>query len=109
MSFWGSGDESYDTDSYAHVGPINRFQDMFLYKKGTKLSESEWYFGGASGAVNDKFSHSGELPFGHVCINVRFLQILHLDVGDTLELRMKGAYISRIILNIELIGFDYLV
>ena len=39
-----------------------------------------------------------------------FLQILHLDAGDTLELRMTdGNYISHITLNIELtgLGFDY--
>ena len=40
-----------------------------------------------------------------------FLQILHMDAGDTLELRMtSGDYIKQITLNIELIGlgFDYL-
>ena len=39
-----------------------------------------------------------------------FLQILHLDAGDTLELRMTdGNYIAHITLNIELtgLGFDY--
>ena len=39
-----------------------------------------------------------------------FLQILHLDVGDTMELRMTdGNYIGEITLNIELtgLGFDY--
>ena len=41
-----------------------------------------------------------------------FLQILHVDAGDTLELRMtKGNAVSQITLNIELIGlgFDFLV
>ena len=40
------------------------------------------------------------------------LQILHMDAGDTLELRMEtGDYISKITLNIELIGLvlDYVV
>ena len=41
-----------------------------------------------------------------------FLQILHMDYGDTLELRMtQGDYIGYITFNIELtgLGFDYLV
>ena len=39
-----------------------------------------------------------------------FLQILHLDAGDTLELRLTDSgYIAHITLNIELtgLGFDY--
>ena len=36
------------------------------------------------------------------------LQILHMDSGDTLELRMtEGEYIDRITLNIELIGLGF--
>ena len=41
-----------------------------------------------------------------------FLQILHMDAGDTLELRMTdGNAIRWITLNIKLIvlGFDYIV
>ena len=39
-----------------------------------------------------------------------FLQILHMDAGDTLELT-GGGYINYITLNIELtgLGYDYLV
>ena len=34
-----------------------------------------------------------------------FLQILHMDAGDTLELRMTSSdYIKQITLNIKLIG-----
>ena len=39
---------------------------------------------------------------------VTFLQILHMDTGDTLELRMTdGQYIMKISLNIELIGLGF--
>ena len=44
-------------------------------------------------------------------LKLPFPQILHLDAGDTLELRMtSGNYIYAITLNIELIGlgFDFL-
>ena len=41
-------------------------------------------------------------------LNVNVLQILHLDEGDTLELRMTGGnYIGGITLNIELIGLGF--
>ena len=43
----------------------------------------------------------------------QFPQILHLDTGDTLELRKTGdaGYINKVTFNIELVGlgFDYLV
>ena len=39
---------------------------------------------------------------------VPFLQILHVDTGDTLELRMTdGDYIADITLNIELVGLGF--
>ena len=47
-----------------------------------------------------------------ICDGIIFLQILHLDAGDSLELRMTGGqYIKQITLNIVLtgLGFDYLV
>ena len=50
--------------------------------------------------------------FSRMLPNNLFLQILHLDAGDTLELRMtEGTYINSITLNIELVGlgFDYIV
>ena len=41
-------------------------------------------------------------------VKLNFPQILHMDDGDTLELRMtQGDYISQIILNIELIGLGF--
>ena len=44
------------------------------------------------------------LPF----VKLPFLQILHMDAGDTLELRMtRGDYIHSITLNIELTGFGF--
>ena len=42
--------------------------------------------------------------------NVTFLQILQLDEGDTLELKMLfnfDSYISDITLNIEFIGLGF--
>ena len=50
--------------------------------------------------------------FARILPKTKSLQILHLDAGDTLELRMtEGTYINSITLNIELIGlgFDYIV
>ena len=41
--------------------------------------------------------------------NTQFLQILHMDAGDTLELRMtEGDLVGKITFNIELsgLGFD---
>ena len=39
--------------------------------------------------------------------NHYFFQILHLDAGDFLELRMtSGHYISDVTLNIQLSGLD---
>ena len=41
-------------------------------------------------------------------VKSQFLQILHLDAGDTVELRMiEGNYINTITLNIELIGLGF--
>ena len=60
---------------------------------------------------SDWFSYSGELALGNIwmkvdkCKVIIFYQILHMDAGDTLELRMtSGDYINQITLNIELIG-----
>merc|ERR1711990_835927 len=64
------------------VGPDRRFADMSLYKNGsTRLRESLWHIGIASGALNDNVAMVGS----------RIL-ILHLDAGDTLELRVEYVY-----------------
>ena len=50
--------------------------------------------------------------FARILPKTKSLQILHLDAGNTLELRMtEGTYINSITLNIELVGlgFDYIV
>merc|ERR1711990_548639 len=64
------------------VGPDRRFADMSLYKNGfTRLRESLWHIGIASGALNDNVAMVGS----------RIL-ILHLDAGDTLELGVEYVY-----------------
>ena len=45
-------------------------------------------------------------------VKITIIQILHMDAGDTLDLRMtSGNWIKEITLNIELIGlgFNFLV
>ena len=47
-----------------------------------------------------------------IAVKLPFLQILHMDAGDTLELRIVHAdYVHSITFNIELtgLGFDYIV
>merc|ERR1712192_1515 len=86
---------------YGAVGASNGGISLYLYKNGLKLPESHWSFFLDSGALNDDVGSVGSR-----------IVILHLDVGDTLELRMtSGDYIREITLNIELtgLGFDYLV
>jgi len=72
---------------------------MYLSKNGLKLPESYWHLYAGS-SLND-----------HISVIGSRIVILHMDAGDTLELRMTtGNYIFDITLNIELIGlgFDYL-
>ena len=46
-------------------------------------------------------------PQAIICHNI-LLQMLHLEAGDTLELRMaNGQVISQITLNIELAGLGF--
>merc|ERR1719500_1915693 len=79
--------------AYGQVGPHHIPQDLFLYKNGAKLSESRWFIA-TNHALNDQVGVTGS----------RIL-ILHMDAGDTLELRMtSGDYINQISLNIELTG-----
>ena len=73
-----------------------------LYKNGTYI--------GATGS-RIVVSNPSEL-FGWKLPNVKstFLQIPHLDAGDTVELRItEGYYVHSISLNIQLtgLGFDF--
>ena len=106
--------------AWTNVAPVHENNIfLFLFKNGLKIPESHWFFGGKTGAVNDNIGVTGsrnlvgnllemftwELP------NVKspFLQILHMDAGDTLELRMtEGDLVGKITFNIELsgLGFD---
>ena len=95
---------------------------MYLYVNGGQVPESQWHFGASEDAVNDNVGSTGSRimvsnPLEMIAwkpLNVKspLLQILHMEAGDTMELRMTdGDYISDITLNIELIGlgFDYRV
>merc|ERR1711971_500223 len=85
--------------AYAQVAHVDRVQSLYLYKNKTELAESFWYFE----------SFSGDLDV-NVAVTGSRIVILHLDEGDTLELRMtNGHYLGRITLNVELtgLGFDY--
>ena len=85
--------------------------------KGSELPESEWYLTHAQavdtyvGVTGSRILVSNLLEmFAWKMPNVKlnFPQILHLEDGDSLELRMtQGDYISQIILNIELIGLGF--
>merc|ERR1719400_1185512 len=92
---------SVSYSAYARSGPGYTYQDIFMYKNGLQLPESFWHFGQNDGALRD-----------NVGVTCSRILILHLDAGDTLELRMTaGELISQVTLNIELtgLGFDYLV
>ena len=106
---------------YAAAGPIYSSADLYLYKNGKKLPESRWFFL-VGPQINDNIEATSSRILASNLLemfvwklpNVKstILQILHMDAGDALELRMEtGDYISKITLNIELIGlgFDYVV
>merc|ERR1712172_230342 len=85
--------------AYAQVAHVDRAQSLYLYKNKTELAESVWYFETANGDLDVNVAVTGSR-----------IVILHLEEGDTLELRMThGHYMGRITLNIELtgLGFDY--
>jgi len=87
--------------AYADLGGSAK-RHLYLYKNGSQLPESYWFVGTNNNDVD-------ATNFGAVSSRI---MILHLDEGDALELRMTdGNYISKITLNIELIGlgFDYIV
>ena len=108
--------------AYSAMGPRFGPQSMYLYKNGSRLSESWWFsliddqtLNTNIGFTSSRILVSSFLDmFALKLPNVKslFLQILHMDYGDTLELRMtQGDYIGYITFNIELtgLGFDYLV
>ena len=110
--------------AYARSGPDYTYQDIFMYKNGLQLPESFWHFGQNDGALRDNvgvtcsrilvcaFPYNDNVDTQVVICQTIHPQILHLDAGDTLELRMTaGELISQVTLNIELtgLGFDYLV
>ena len=92
-------------------------QLLFLYKNGAMLPESEWHFGTNNGVdlevTASRMLVSNRTHVFKKAAKHKFVpQTLHMDAGDALELRMiAGENISRITLNIELVGlgFDYRV
>ena len=107
---------------YGVTGPSISNVDLYLYKNGLQLPESNWHFGKDSGALNAAVGLVGSRIVVNNLLEMLArklpnvispcFQILHLDEGDTLELRMtSGDYIRDITLNIELtgLGFNYLV
>merc|ERR1712130_380507 len=81
------------------VGPIWGAKTyLYLYKNGTQLPESFCYVWMGNGVLN-----------ADVGVTQSRSLILHMDAGDTLELRMtEGKFIQKITFNIELsgLGFD---
>ena len=100
------------------MGPEFDHQYLYLNKNGVDLPESRWSFWtnqhGASlndniGVTSSRILVSNLLDmFAWKLTYVKFLQILHLDAGDSLELRMTGGeYIKQITLNIVLTGLGF--
>merc|ERR1712037_537490 len=83
--------------AYGKVGPDYGLQnDLYLYKNGLQLAES-WWHNFADLSLN-----------GNVGTTCSRTVILHMDAGDTLELRLvKGVFINLISLNIELTGLGF--
>ena len=94
---------------------ISALTHLYLYKNDTRVPESYWLVGTNDndatnfGVVSSRIMVSDLLDmYTFMKIVKSFLQILHMDEGDTLELRMTdGRYIDHITLNIELIGLGY--
>merc|ERR1711936_1396846 len=107
----GGGDGKLDLDSgvftcltpgyytvsysaYGRVGPTSGIISMYLYKNGLEIFESLWHFWANSDALNNNAGVVGSR-----------IVIIHMDAGDTLELKMTlGEWIASITLNIELSG-----
>ena len=102
--------------AYGRAISTSGYQELALYKNGTELPESRWQLARNSGALGQDLAMVGSRivvsnfldMFARKLSHVEILQILHMDAGDTLELRMtQGNYINYITLNIELIGFGF--
>ena len=107
--------------AFSAVGPnYTDYQYLYLYKNGTELPESicEFWTGNGEGDLNADVggTHTRNLVSNLLEMfawklmskcKITFLQILHLDAGDTLELRMAEGSIRSITLNIELIGLGF--
>jgi len=89
---------------YAHVGPTyGVLTELYLYKNDMILRESRFEMWGGS---------QSSWSYGDIGGMGSRILILHLEAGDTLELKMtSGGDIAKVTLNIELtgLGFDYLV
>merc|ERR1712210_26931 len=85
----------YAVSFSAHAVVTSKGQQiLYLYKNGAQLPESVWHFGTSTG-----------ISLG---VTGSRMLILHMDTGDTLELRMTdGEDISFITLNIELVGLGF--
>jgi len=85
---------------YGHVGPdYGAIIDLSLYKNGIYLPGSRWQMWGGFESWDS---------YGKIGAMGSRILILHLDVGDTLELRMiEGGDIVDITFNIELTGLGF--
>ena len=86
-------------------------QRLFLYKNGDFLPESLWFLTTNDGASDFIGLTSSRIVVSVQCLgivawklsNVKLFQILHMDVGDTLDLRLTlGDAIQGITLNIAM-------
>merc|ERR1712141_715654 len=80
-----SGYYTVSFSSWMNTGAPYGYQRMYLYRNGVQLPESYWFYGAAFDVY---FGGTGAR-------NV----ILHMNAGDTLELRItEGDHIGRITL-----------
>merc|ERR1712130_244905 len=87
------------TVSFSAYCQIGTNLDLYLYKNGSELAERKAVLGQRPNALN-----------ANIWVTVSRILILHMDVGDTLELRMaRGDWVQGITLNIELIGGEEFV
>ena len=100
--------------AYGRAMPTSGYQELALYKNGTELPESRWQLARNSGALGEDLAMVGSrivvswIKFAQKLSHVEILQILHMDAGDTLELRMTHSdFIMWITLNIELVGLGF--
>jgi len=80
------------------LGPDYNNQGLDLYKNGYIVPESKWY-----NWTNDKGASLND----NIGVTSSRILILHMDAGDSMELRMVGDYVREITLNIELTGLGF--